>query len=166
MWPWGRECALRVSFLAACATAQFRGGGDVKSEAAGSSAGSSTWSTLACGLQKVPEVAEVTPAPRPDSGAHRLTFPGGRSPTWRKSPGAELGEPARDGGTSGWRLTYLPQLSLPLFCPLSLLTAISKGNSALLSLASHLQRRGANPHRQGARYSWREVPLNLGRAAQ
>lgn len=33
-------------------------------------------------------------------------------------------------------------------------TATSKGNSALLSLASHLQRRGANPQRECVRGSW------------
>lgn len=62
--------------------------------------------------------------------------------------------------------THLPARSCRCLCAVSvsLLTATSKGNSALLSLASHLQRRGANPHRQGARDSWREVPLNLGRA--
>lgn len=150
------------SFLCDC-TAQ---GDEAKSAAAGSSAGHSTWSALACGLQKVAEVAEDTQAPRPDPGAPGFTFPTGRSPTWRKRPGAKRGEPGRDGGTSGWRLTYLPAAlaaSVLFRCPGS---PQPVRNSALLSLASHLQRRGANPHRQGARDSWREVPLNLGRATQ
>ena len=50
--------------------------------------------------------------------------------------------------------------------PRSLRTATSKRDSALLSLASHLQRRGANPQSQEARGSWREVPLDLGRVMQ
>lgn len=48
----------------------------------------------------------------------------------------------------------------------SLRTTTSKDNSALLSLASHLQRRGANRQMKGALGSWREVPLNLGRGVQ
>lgn len=65
---------------------------------------------------KKPEGVHDTQAPRPGPGVHPLFFPGSGSPTWRESPGAELGEPGREGRADGDSLTC-PQLSLPRCCP-------------------------------------------------
>lgn len=165
--PGERGCALRVSFLHSSPARLYNAGDPAKSGAAGLSVVLSTRSALACGLGKVPEVAEHTQAPQPDPDVCPRTFCEGQSPVWCKNPG-HRGRGTRQGRRDERMGTDLPALScrcLPAV-PMSPSTATSKRNSALLSLASHLQRRGANPQRQGARGSWREVPLDLGRVMQ
>lgn len=123
-----------------------------------------TWSAPACGVGEVPGGAEGTQAPWPDPGTHKLTYPGGWSPTRRKNPGRWArgnlgGKEGRAGGAD------LPARSSRCLCAvrMSLRTATSKGNSALLTLASHLQRRGANSQKERRARFLEGSPPELGK---
>lgn len=112
-WPWGRGCALRVSFPASGSTVQRRGRGGERSSELKCRAPHLVRTGLRARRSSTGSVGHPSTL-SPDPGALELTCPGGRSTArCSRTLGAELGELGGKEGRTRGGLTYLPQLPLP-----------------------------------------------------